>query len=471
MAKKPMLDTKFLFQPRGQKTAYLFRMATPPILLGRKNPRTGKPYGNEIRESLGRTRDLRKAREERDLRLGDIRREQERAIAHANGSMEDALEIAASLSTIEDDETLEAAKSVLGDRAEALEAQIGKRLEAKLGPEQAKAVAEQKAVRWYKAASGERTPFKAACDQYKDDGGKSLSKSSINNLETAVKEFLAFAGEDVSLQEIDRRKVAEFVTNFLPNRKGPKAPSGQGPATIRKKVSQLAQVWRWAQKRGLLPYSKETPWDDQAPSKRDIAKAKMNRDDFAPEETRELLAKLPAGTALGDMFRVALMTGVRLEEVASLDASQVQPEGRWYTILHGKTPNAQRVVPLVGMAREVVQARLAKVKSTGPLFPEEKVRKSTGKRGGSVSQKFTRLRRDVLGTETDGRLTLHSLRHTWATIARRAGIDARTTDELGGWKLSRVNARSGYEHGLEFEQYEREQLKVAQWLTEKGYVR
>jgi hypothetical protein len=119
--------------------------------------------------------------------------------------------------------------------------------------------------------------FKAAYEQFKDDRGKTLSRSSQNNLETAVKELLAFTGADISLQEIDRRKVAEFVAEYLPSRKGPKTPTGQGPATIRKKVSQLAQVWRWAQKHGLLPYSKETPWDEQAPSKREIQKAAKTR--------------------------------------------------------------------------------------------------------------------------------------------------------------------------------------------------
>lgn len=54
MGDTDLLDTKFLFQPRGEGTAWLFRMATPEALIGRTNPRTGKPYGREIRESLRR---------------------------------------------------------------------------------------------------------------------------------------------------------------------------------------------------------------------------------------------------------------------------------------------------------------------------------------------------------------------------------------------------------------------------------
>src|SRR5262249_44242130 len=145
-------------------------------------------------------------------------------------------------------------------RAEALEKKVG----------------EKKAVRWFKVATGRHTPFSTACDQYKADKGKALGKTTLNNLDTAVKEFKEFAGQEVSLEDADRRLVALFVTEFLPNKKAPKAPDGQGPATIGKKVSQLTQVWRWAYQRGILPFSKESPWDGQAPSKKDI-KAKAQR--------------------------------------------------------------------------------------------------------------------------------------------------------------------------------------------------
>lgn len=66
-------------------------------------------------------------------------------------------------------------------------------------------------------------------------------------------------------------------------------------------------------------------------------------------------------------------------------------EGRWYTIRQGKTDNAARVVPLVGMAQDVIKARLGKVKGDDPLFGEVPVRKSTGKRGGSLSQAFSHI--------------------------------------------------------------------------------
>lgn len=452
MGDTDMLDTNYLFQPRGQGTAWLFRMATPAPLIGRINPRTDKPYGREIREGLKGVRVLAEARKLRDLRLGEIRREEKRATGEAHGSIDDALEIAASLQTLEDDER-DTAESVLADQAEKLESRVGPK----------------KAARWYRTATGQSTPFSAACEKYKADRGKALSKSSLNNLNTTIKEFKEFAGDDVSLEQVDRGLAARFVTEFLPNRKGPKAPEGQGPATIRKKVSQLSQVWAWAQQRGILPYTKETPWDQQAPSKKEVRDSAKARRVYEPEETRKLLAVMPEGEPLGDAFRVALLTGVRLEEVASLDASQVGEKEHYYVVQKGKTENAARLVPLVGVARDVIRARMRKAKGAGPLFPELSVRPSTGKRGGSLSQEFTRVRRKVLGEATDRALDLHALRHTWATVARRVGVDERTWLEMGGWTRGK-GAHLTYDHGLELKRYLKDQEKVARCFKEKGYL-
>jgi integrase len=427
-------------------------MATPSSLIGRLNPRTGRPYGREIREGLD-TRDKRQARKLRDLLLGKIRLEEATAKGEAVGSMETALAAAAELRIMDDPVKRDEAEWALINVADQVE----------------KARGERQAIRWYKTATGKHTPFTKACEQYKEDGGKGLSLSTLNNLNTAIKEFCEFAGKDIALEDVDGRMVARFVTEFLPNKKGPKAPNGQGPATIRKKVSQLAQIWAWARRRHVLERGSPDPWHDQAPDAKEVKAAADVRRPFTPEETKKLLNATMAGDALGDVVRVALLTGVRLEEVASLEASQVDTEARWYTILQGKTENAARVVPLVGMAQDVIKARLGKVKDGGPLFSEVPVRKSTGKRGGSLSQAFTRLRRDVLGDETDGELAQHCFRHTWRTAAGRAGVDLRTAQEMGGWSRGRASDLT-YDHGKELQHYRDEQTKVSRWLKEKGYL-
>jgi integrase len=230
----------------------------------------------------------------------------------------------------------------------------------------------------------------------------------------------------------------------------------------------LKQLWHWAMNRGYLPMEPMTPWDRQGPSKKQIKKSANKRRPFKPDETAELLKAGPVGSALGDVMRIALSTGARLEEIAGVDIPDIDRDGGGYWIREGKTDNAARYVPLISVAQDVIQRRLETSDMSGPLFSELKIRSSTGKRGSILSQKFTRLRRKVLGEETDGQLVEHSFRHTWRTAARRAAIDELTIKELGGWDKG-DGAEHIYDHGLEKERYQEAQQKIVAWLVDQGY--
>lgn len=127
MATDDMLDTSYLFQPRGAGTAWHFRMPTSEVLIGRTNPRTGRLYGREVREGLGSERELRKARKLRDLRLGAVRAEEALALAETNGSLELALTISQELRRIEDPTTREAVQAAISNQAEKLGTRVGER--------------------------------------------------------------------------------------------------------------------------------------------------------------------------------------------------------------------------------------------------------------------------------------------------------------------------------------------------------
>ena len=428
-------------------------MKTPPALAGVTNPHTNEPFGTEIRIGLG-TRDLREARKKRDALLGIIRAAEIDAEQGKAGSLALASWIAAQNADLDDD-ARHAAQMTLEAEARAFEPKIGR----------------AKAGRYYRVAMGYEVPdkpLKELFEEYRLKRQPPLSVSSVLNLKTAEREFLAFAGDDIELRAVDRKMVRRFTDDHLPKQRHAKAPEGQGPATIAKKVTLLRGVWEWAKSKDIFPEEAPNPWDRQGPRGDEIEAAKKARRNYKPEEVAKLFAAKAEGTMLGDIIRIALLTGVRLEELAGLDCSAVDPEARWYTVKKGKTNNAARVVPLVDVAQRVVLRRLEAVDRTGPLFPELPLRKSTGKRGGMVTQRFTELRREVLGKETDGELAQHSFRHTWRTAAGRAGVDLRHAQVMGGW--SRGNASDAvYDHGLENEQYREQQEKVARWLRDKGY--
>lgn len=446
-----VLETRFMFQPRGQGTAWFFRMVTPDALRGVSNPRTGRPYGREIKQTLN-TRNVLEARRRRDEILGSLRLEEREALGDGEWTMSGALSISQQYRAADEEERSKLDLVLVGEAEE---------LERKRG--------EEFAGRWFLIATGQRTPLATASERYLAERSDELSQTTINNFKTALREFFEYTDEGVALEDVDRPMVARFVTEFLPSKTSAKAPRGQGPATIRKKVTLLSSIWKWAMVRGVLEFSHITPWDRQAPSEKKVRNAAVKRRDFEPDEVRALLDASPVGTSMGDILRVALLSGVRLEEVASLTAEQLDEDGGGYRILEGKSENAHRYVPLVDEARIVIAARSKRVDDSGVLFPELTVRASTGKRGGAVSQRFTRLRRSVLGDQTDRILSQHSFRHTWRTAARRVRVDLRTVQEMGGWSRGR-DTDLAYDHADEREYYRAEQQRIADWFRDKNYL-
>ncbi|WP_374643848.1 hypothetical protein [Tabrizicola sp.] len=81
---------RYLVQPRGPGKSWVFRMLTPPDLIGLPNPWDGKPLGKEIKKGLA-TRHLPEARKRRDIALGDIRRAQRQLSNDDAWSLQSAL--------------------------------------------------------------------------------------------------------------------------------------------------------------------------------------------------------------------------------------------------------------------------------------------------------------------------------------------------------------------------------------------
>jgi len=68
-------DMRYMRQLRGLSTAWVFKMQTPPDLVGFPNPWGGSPFSKEISRGLGTHHPV-EACKRRDLALGDIRSRQ-----------------------------------------------------------------------------------------------------------------------------------------------------------------------------------------------------------------------------------------------------------------------------------------------------------------------------------------------------------------------------------------------------------
>ena len=203
-----MNETKYLNQPRGPNTTWVLRFPTPSILVGRINPRTNKPYGKMIRESLG-TRSLEEARGKRDDLLALIRVEAI-AVDPEKRALLKAAEYAKNLSELRDkypppkedrrvqlpmdspdwqENPIFVVESEIVDDARDYEEAFG----AKFG-RQFYDIAMGRTI------EGDYLTVVDAYGRYLADTGSRLALRTKTNLATAVKDFLSFAGPNVLMK-------------------------------------------------------------------------------------------------------------------------------------------------------------------------------------------------------------------------------------------------------------------------------
>ncbi|MEO1140312.1 MAG: tyrosine-type recombinase/integrase [Pseudomonadota bacterium] len=458
----------YIVQPRGPGTAYRFNIRTPSALKGMLDPSTGKKFGTYIKRSLGGTRHLPTAKKLRDIRLAEVRAMEADAVKgtalgdrfsiEKASAWADALHVQRAEGGPDDYEP---------DVQDLIEEEVRKAPKAK-----------RKAFQ--KVALSGTLSLADAVRRYLHDrrpgngnGYAPLRKTTENDLGVAVRylcQFLEGDSNTVFLEDITPDVVSVFRGDFLPAQTSPRAPKGLSLATIEKLVGLLRNLWSWAIERKLSGSAAVNPFENPKGVRRLKRDKKTKRGIFEADEATKIMRVFPRGHHLGDVFRLSLITGARSDELAKVLVKDVAEDGSVFTIRSGKTENAGRTIPVPEVARALLFNRMrgASEAKAERLFHEFPLRPATGK-ASSLSQLFTRERRNVLGTKTDGRLAFHSLRHTWLTKARQAGVPASDANDLGGWAGERTSS-STYDHGLLLSDLAERQERVAERLKQDGYL-
>lgn len=458
-------DMQYLRQKNSR--GWFFRMATPSSLIGKPNPWDGRPFGKEIVKGLG-TRRIGEAKKLRDVLLSDVRRLELHGHEKLRFSTEEALLMRGELDRVRatDPETAEAHELIITDQLDA-----AKR----------KGVDQKELQRYARIAFRAGYPLDEALRAYATARGPEsrsqfapLSKQTMNDLGSAIKHLCSFmqvtGPEALFMQDVTHQRAITFRYEYLPNVSTHRAPNGLSAKTIKKNITLLKAVWDWAIQVGQLPSSFGDVWTSETRVRARSNHEKQMRGPFLPEQMSALLQATERGTREGDVLRLAIAGGCRVSEIALLQTADVEADGSGFFIVEGKTANARRFVPMVRDAQSVLQRRLNLVGTSLRLFPEWPVRDSSGK-SGAVSQWFTRFRREVLGAETDGVLSLHSTRHTWRTAARRARVPEADVLQLGGWSEGKGRTDRVYDHGLTREQLRETQESIWDAMEAVGYLK
>ena len=461
-----------LEKPRGK--GFALRMTTPSTLVGTENPWTGKPFGKTIKLGLS-TRSYAEAIRIRDMRIGQIRQLEIQASASFNkAKREGVIDLS--------DENIEAwreHRAEVGDKHDlVLTTQLERAAEAGF---------EVEAARFSDLVLKGKIPIDEALERYLKDravgnslGLDPLKPSTMTDVRSSVKHLKAFLGENATLSDVNLRNAFQFRAEYLPSK------LGLSPVTVEKHLTHLRQFWAWAiSNRRILRGANDkpalNPWisDEKGVSTKrtNRERKKAKRKPYTPEQVSRLfLAESIWGNRKADVIRLALVTGVRVNELASLKLKYVRTDGSGFTIPDGKTENARRFIPLVYRAQELMSHRITLVEKLQTslqsedlrLFPEWPIRPSSGKVS-SVSQWFSRFRDKHLGEEFKNQVVMHSFRHTWGTLARQAKLPRDIRQELGGWAKGR-EAMDEYDHGLSETALREWQQDVWCEMQRQGYL-
>ena len=199
-------------------------------------------------------------------------------------------------------------------------------------------------------------------------------------------------------------------------------------ATVARKLAALRALYRALREHGVVA---QNPADLIPAPKRPRNLPRVLR----PDEMARVLDRIPASTPLElrdrALFEVAYASGLRAEELVTLDAASVDFDGEELRV-EGKGSKT-RFVPvgepaLRAVARYLERARpaLQNGDDTPALFLSKSGRRL------STSDVRRRLRAWTRHAEVQGGVSPHTLRHSFATHLLEGGADLRAIQELLG---------------------------------------
>ena len=243
--------------------------------------------------------------------------------------------------------------------------------------------------------------------------------------------------------DICRRDIREILDNMVDQGKGREAEKRRQVCTA---------MFRWALSQDIVeadPTSGLTPYDRGVP-----------RDRVLTVEEIELVWKWLDTDALSleaaDILKLELLTGARCGEISGLRAEEIDRNKWIWTLPASRSKNGrQRVTPIVGLAREMLELRLASLEK-GPVFLLAKgVVVTSAHIGNYLLKRGTTLPIAVF--------TSHDLRRTFATMLAEMGIALDLVAAIVGHESGGKDTRTLVRHYVHTDMLERKALALKAW--------
>jgi integrase/recombinase XerD len=249
-----------------------------------------------------------------------------------------------------------------------------------------------------------------------------------NTLEAYRSDLLAFgrhlAARGLELETVTSREIADYLAELATGGERPAASA----STVRRKSACLRSFYRHLRREGLR---ESDPTAAVAAPKRP---ARLP-DVLSRDEVRSLLAQ-PSGTEPATLRDRALLEtmyacGLRASEVTGLDLADMDLEAG---VLRARGKGSkERIVPVGRAARAALRSYLDRGRST-LVGQRDESAVFLNARGGPLSRQglYAIVVRHGRAAGLGGRLTPHTLRHTFATHLLAGGCDLRSLQEMLG---------------------------------------
>ena len=273
----------------------------------------------------------------------------------------------------------------------------------------------------------------------------------------------------LAVRSVGKAHIRAFRESFAATPSKRSKDGKVSPVTVRKGLSVLSSVFRWAVREGYIDNAPTEGITGVRGSKtRDRERARLP---YSSADLALILRSLPSEADSPSKHwlpQVAQWTGARIEELAQLRLEDVgHEEGVWFIHVRGgegrsvKTYSANRRIPIHHeLARAGFLDFVERQRSRGQnamMFSDLK-RGPHGKYSAAYSKYWGRWT-DSIGI-TNPRLTFHSFRHGFASACRRAGMPLPIQETLMGHSSGRVSERYGDPHPLPV---------LAEWMGKIGF--
>lgn len=231
-----------------------------------------------------------------------------------------------------------------------------------------------------------------------------------------------FAAAFEYTHQVDRRSVQKWAHDLQ------HGDAGLSLATLRRILSALRGYWDYLNRVGHIS-REDDPFKDALPkaSKRSKSSYEEERKAFSVGDLGRLLeaAERKDDQVLRDFIEIAMWTGCRIEEIASLKMVNVGVDG--IEIVDAKSRAGNRQVPIHSRLQPTVKRLLAE-SDDGYLLSGLSANKY-GDRSNAVGKRFGRLKESLA---YDDRFVFHSIRKTVATELENLGVPENVAADILG---------------------------------------